>query len=153
MTEIILSLFLKKISWKQRFYWWNYQIVNLTKYFSLWRNLRNFASSYLLLVRKLLNVGTWDPITEKVKRYLRIWELISRQKSKKVVQKLREMNVIIAQCGKVVKNAITLKIFPSNHISKIHEFWLIEMDAFLPLGAFYVKNGCNITWREGFELK
>ena len=26
-----------------------------------------------------------------------------------------------SQCGKVVKNAITLKNFPSNHISKIHE--------------------------------
>ena len=41
------------------------------------------------------------------------------------------------QCGKVHKNAITLKFFPSNHFSKIHEIWLMKMDAFLPLGGFY----------------
>ena len=43
--------------------------------------------------------------------------------------------------------------FPSNHFTKIGEFWFSQMHVFIYLGGISTSNWWNISCREGFEVK
>ena len=43
--------------------------------------------------------------------------------------------------------------FPSNHFTKIGEFWLSQMHVFIYLRGISTSNWWNISCREGFEVK